>query len=171
MRQQQQQQQQQLQQQQQQPQQHSTGPDELLEELWGGAGGLQGYLPLTKPLKQQQQQQQQEQRQQQPEQHDETASAAAAEDLQQQSDYYSLAFLFFQERDAQQQEHLHKPLKELESVLDPLCCSLRFLRGLALQQQQLQQSRDKLLLSCAGIKSALKYLLQRQTQAEVNPKP
>lgn len=39
---------------------HAAMQDGVLEALWGGAGGLQGYFPLTQPLETQQQQKQQQ---------------------------------------------------------------------------------------------------------------
>ncbi|CDI77062.1 hypothetical protein, conserved [Eimeria acervulina] len=154
-------QQQQQQMQQQQQQQPSPSPDELLEDLWAGAGGLQGYVALTKPLLNQQQQQQQQQDEQQQEGEDGVFTEQDTE-----TNFYSLASLFFHERSAQQLQQLQKPLKEVESLLAPLSCFISFFERMQEKKRHLSCSHQALLHSSSGVKGALNYLLQRQTQAE-----
>ncbi|KAL8453241.1 hypothetical protein Emag_001973 [Eimeria magna] len=144
----------------------------LLETLWGGAGGLQGYFPLTKPFIPQQQyqqpQQQDDEQQQQQQQDEETDVAAAADSLEplKQGSFFFLASLFFEEREAQQMSQHRRILRELDGVLVPLSGAVECISRLEAKCMRLRALREKLLLCSSGLQSALKHVLQRQAQAE-----
>ncbi|KAL8270143.1 hypothetical protein Esti_005942 [Eimeria stiedai] len=143
----------------------------LLESLWGGAGGLQGNFPLTKPFMPQQQhhhQQQQQDEEQQQQGEEEAAAAAAADKLEplKQGSFFFLASLFFEEREAQQMAQHRRILRELDGVLVPLSGAVECISRLEAKCVRLRALREKLLLCSAGLQAALKHVLQRQAQAE-----
>lgn len=124
--------------------QHKTAreyvPDGGFEGLWGGAGGLQGYFPLTQCVGPQQQKQLQQEDRQQSElesrqqvciwpkflcqfsmRHSFGVSfagpcrylySACFVLLFHQRTFFLLASLFFEEREVQQMEQLQRPLRE-----------------------------------------------------------